>query len=227
MKHLLAIDTSTARASIALAVGEQFYHAEQHNIREHAKFVLPMISELLTQSGITMANLDGIVLGRGPGSFTGLRIACSVVKGLAYPHQLPVYPVSSLAAIYEDARQGILDDNLASDAGVLTIIDARMHEVYWDFYETSGHHYGERVEPVSAITVSGEGPLAIAGVGFEDYLADLPQGIRQRCIQQRVIFPDACAMIRWVRAGHATPVSAEHALPVYVRNQVVQGASGG
>ncbi len=222
MNRLLAIDTSTSRASIALAVGEHLYHAEQGNIREHAQYVLPMVQQLLTEADVTMASLDGIVMGQGPGSFTGLRIACSVVKGLAYAHSLPVYPVSSLAAIAEGVFYTERDCHQ-----VLTLIDARMHEVYWDCYQTNGEHLENRVGPISTLVLPESNPLIIAGVGFEDYLSALPAEIQRQCIKQQVVFPDARAMIRLVRAGRVTPVSAGEALPVYVRNQVVQGASGG
>ena len=221
MNRLLAIDTSTSRASVALAVGEEIYHVEQGNIREHAQYVLPMVQQLLTEADVTMASLDGIVMGQGPGSFTGLRIACSVVKGLAYAHSLPVYPVSSLAAIAEAVFYA------GSDCNVLTLIDARMHEVYWDCYQANGEHLENRVGPISTLVLPEDNPLIIAGVNFEEYLSALPAAIQRQCIKQQVVFPDARAMMRLVRAGRISPVSAGEALPVYVRNKVVQGASGG
>ena len=100
---LLAIDTSTERASVALAVGQEIQSREHLAQRQHAQFLLPVIDELLSEAGLTISQLDGIVFGRGPGSFTGLRIACSIVKGLAYAHDLAVYPVSSLLTIANDA----------------------------------------------------------------------------------------------------------------------------
>jgi len=221
MNHLLAIDTSTSRASIALAKGDDIYHVEQTNIREHAQFVLPMIAQLLSQAEINLRDLEGIVLGRGPGSFTGLRIACSVVKGLAYPHHLPVYPVSSLAAIAEDVFY--TEPEITDKRVVLTVIDARMHEVYWDCYHADGSHLEERVSPASMVQLPTDSPLILAGVGITSYFSALPAVIQQHCIKQQEVFPDARAMIRIVRAGRSTAVSAADALPVYVRNQVVQG----
>ena len=223
--NYLAIDTSTTRASVALSVGEKVYHAEHATLREHAQCVLPMIERLLTESGIALSQLDGIVLGRGPGSFTGLRIACSVVKGLAYPHSLPVYPVSSLAAIAEEVFHS--EPGFASKMHVLTMIDARMQAVYWDCYASNGEHQSEQVASVSTVTVPEDVPLILAGVGFEAYYSELPAMIQKQCMLQREVFPDARAMIRLVVAGKIVPVSASEALPVYVRNQVVQGASCG
>lgn len=235
MNRLLAIDTSTSRASVALAVGENVYDAEQGNIREHAQYLLPMVQQLLTEADVTMASLDGIVMGQGPGSFTGLRIACSVAKGLAYAHSLPVYPVSSLAAIAEAVfygrvnkeANGDVSTRVSQEPAVLSLIDARMHEVYWDCYQANGEHLENRVGPISTLVLPDSSPLIIAGVGFEEYMSALPEAIQRQCIRQQVVYPDARAMIRLVRSGQVNPVSAGEALPVYVRNQVVQGASGG
>lgn len=222
MKRLLAIDTATARASIALAVGDDIYYKTQDNVREHAQHILPIVEQLLLDANVTMDTLDGIVMGQGPGSFTGLRVTCSIAKGLAYGHDLPIYPVSSLAAIAE-----MVFNEEPDSPQVLTMIDARMNEVYWDCYQRDGKHLDNKVGPISTMMLMNREPVVIAGVGFEPYLSALPEAIQQQCVKQQVVFPDARAMIRLVRLGRMTPVSVGEALPVYVRNQVVQGASGG
>lgn len=228
MNRLLAIDTSTSKASVGLAVGEKIYYAEHSNIREHAQHLLPMVQQLLTEADVTMTSLDGIIMGQGPGSFTGLRITSSIVKGLAYGHSLPVYPVSSLATIAESVFYGLKGtEEEKRVTTVLTLIDARMHEVYWDCYQAGGGHLENRVDPISSLVLPERMPCIIAGVGFEDYMPSLPEAIQCQCIQQQVVYPDARAMIRLVRSGRVNPVSAGEALPVYVRNQVVQGVSGG
>jgi tRNA threonylcarbamoyladenosine biosynthesis protein TsaB len=216
---LLAIDTSTELASVALAKGETIYYAEKEQIREHAKYLLPMVEELLTQASLQLHDLDGIVVGCGPGSFTGLRIACSVVKGLAYPHSIPVYAVSGLAAIAETIFKGEPRD----DIPVLSVIDARMHEIYWDCYTSGGHHSEAKVTPADAVQLSTDLPFILAGVGVETYFSALPDAIQQQCLRVQTVFPDAKSMIRLVRAGRISPQRAEDILPVYIRNQVVQG----
>ena len=222
LNTLLAIDTSTERASIALAIGDETHVVTHDNVREHAQFILPLVEQLLTQAGVSFSSLDGIVLGRGPGSFTGVRIACSVVKGLAYPHQLPVYPVSGLAAIADEVCL------TASGVGrVLTVIDARMHEVYWDCYERDGSHREECVGPMASIVVPGNQPFMLAGVGVDNYWPELSKTLQAQCVKREVVYPDTRAMIRIVRAGRSNPMSVGDVLPVYVRNQVVQGASNG
>src|ERR1700733_12183845 len=103
--NLLAIDTSTTRASLAINLGGEILSKEQDAQHSHARLLLPMIEQLLAEAQLTINQLDGIVYGCGPGSFTGLRIACSIAKGLAYAHDLPLFPVSSLAAIAHKALQ--------------------------------------------------------------------------------------------------------------------------
>lgn len=125
--NLLAIDTSTELASVALLYNGRLASREQGAQRQHAQLLLPMIEELLTSAGIELKQLDGIVFGEGPGSFTGLRIACSIAKGLAYAANLPLYPVSSLLAI---ASQ----ENIQEGTAVLSVIDARMNQLYWGYY---------------------------------------------------------------------------------------------
>jgi len=106
---LLAIDTSTDRASVAISLGNELYAEEQDGLRQHAQLLLPMVERLLAHAGLSFSQLDAIVFGRGPGSFTGLRIACSVAKGLAYAYDLPLYPVSSLAAIADEVYQTLIN----------------------------------------------------------------------------------------------------------------------
>ena len=107
--NLLAIDTSTEHATVAVTAHGELFSEEQGSMRQHAQFLLPMVERMLGLAGLSLTQLDGIVFGRGPGSFTGLRIACSVAKGLAYAHDLPLYPVSSLAAIAYEAHQADVD----------------------------------------------------------------------------------------------------------------------
>lgn len=222
---LLAIDTSTDLATVALVAHGMLFTEEQPGIRQHAQVLLPMIERVLAQADLACHQLDAIVFGRGPGSFTGLRIACSVAKGLAYAHHLPVYPVSSLAAIayaVYHAQEGQL-----ANVRVLAMIDARMQQVYWGCFSGVVEAVSEQVTGPEDIHVpEGEGVI-LAGVGFEPYTSLLPKALQTRILTQHTLFPTACAMIRLVQAGHIQSVSAALAMPVYVRNQVTQGASRG
>ena len=126
---ILALDTATEACSAALLSGDGSVY-ERHDIapRRHAELILPMVDGILTEAGLGLNDLDAIAFGRGPGAFTGVRIAAGVTQGLALGAGLPVIPVSSLAALAQPA--------LGKAAIVLPAIDARMGEVYWAAYES-------------------------------------------------------------------------------------------
>ena len=224
--NILAIDTSTELATVAVAVNEEILSEEQGSMRQHAQFLLPMIKRLLATSGLTFNQLDGIVFGRGPGSFTGLRIACSVAKGLAYASDLPLYPVSCLAAIADEVYQ-----TAAADAKVLAMVDARMHQVYWGCFTGTTFEVQEQVSSAADISLESVSSLILAGVGYEAYEQQFSTELREQIVKRYSVFPKATAMVRLVQKGHIKAVSAAEALPIYVRNQVThgteKGASGG
>lgn len=217
----LALDTSTEQASVALYADGTLYTAVDLNLRQHAKHLLPMIDDLLLKAHIKLDALQGILFGAGPGSFTGLRIACSVAQGLAYAANLPIYPVNSLHAIATEAfEQGI-------KTGVLVMLDARMHEVYWAYYPSLGRCAESHVSAAEKISLTTDAPLSIAGVGLDTYTAQLNATIRAQIHNELVLFPKAETMIQMVQAGLVMPVPIKDALPTYVRHQVTQGSSHG
>lgn len=222
---LLAIDTSTERASLALLCNGEMSSSEQPAMRQHAQLILPMIDALLVDAGISLKQLDGIVFGRGPGSFTGLRIACSVAKGLAFAHDLPLFPASTLEAIASDVF--LQDSLILTNHAVLAVIDARMNQLYWACYGTDARGTEEQVSCVADITINDDYPLVLAGVGYHNYLEQLPLAISSRIVHNAEIYPNGKAMLRLAECGKLAAVSAADALPIYVRNQVVQGAKHG
>ena len=125
---LLAIDTSTEGCSVALLNGSELLHLDEVCPQQHSKRVLPMVQQLLNESGLILQQLDGIVFGRGPGSFTGVRIGVGVTQGLAFGADLPVYGVSTLAAMAQAAYR------LHGAKQVISAIDARMAEIYLGFF---------------------------------------------------------------------------------------------
>ena len=211
---LLAIDTSTERATVALAIGNDIYSDEQGSLRQHAQLLLPMIEGLLTNASIQLSQLDGIVFGRGPGSFTGLRVACSIAKALAYAHDLPLYPVSSLAALAEEVYH--TETNLTPETQVLAMLDARMQQVYWACFSREKFSPAEQVTAAKDVFASASS-LVVAGVGLETYAPQFSQQLQVPIIKQRTVYPEARAMIRLVRRGLIQAVNAADALPVYVR----------
>lgn len=218
MKNLLAIDTSTDRASVALLVDGKLLSKENANVKQHAECLLPMISELLAEGSINIEDLQGIVFGCGPGSFTGIRVTCSVAKALAYAHNLPMYPVTSLHAIAYAACDG----RLSEDTAILALLDARMQEFYWQYF-TDLQIGTPQVSSLDSINFSAVGKLIIAGPNIDFFLNELPSNILSMSCTVKDIFPSAAVMLELVREKYVNHVDANCALPLYVRNEVVRG----
>jgi tRNA threonylcarbamoyladenosine biosynthesis protein TsaB len=220
--RVLALDTSTECCSVALLLDGRMRLRAEITERSHADLVLPMVDEVLTEAGCALRDLDGVAFGRGPGAFTGLRIAAGVAQGLAFGAGLEVAPVSSLAAV---ASQ------VAGTPGevVLACNDARMGEVYWGVFllEADGLVSALATESVSPPILVGEGsPPAshAAGNALHRYpelvvrLAALGLQIRDSLLPRA----DAVARLgaRMLAGGQGLP--ADQALPVYVRDQVAR-----
>ena len=126
---LLALDTSSLACSVALQVGDDIVEQYEEQPREHTRLLLPMVRSILEQSGVGLNDLDAIILGNGPGSFIGMRIAASVAQGLAHGAGLNIVPVSSMAAVAAEVL-------VESEADIVLVSqDAHMNEVYLGGYE--------------------------------------------------------------------------------------------
>lgn len=221
--NLLALDTSTDKASVAVSQGTVIRSLEQNSIRQHAQQLLPMVQTLLQDTGQSLAELDGIVFGSGPGSFTGLRIACSIAKGLAYAHNLPMFGVCSLDAIAHQVTT-------AAHQGILAILDARMQEVYWAYYPPGSKvpDLEVRVTSPESVTLPVDQEVVMAGWGLDAYQMQWSPAVTAAVIEQIVVAPSAESLIQLVQLGHIPSTSIADALPIYVRNQVAQiGAKHG
>jgi tRNA threonylcarbamoyladenosine biosynthesis protein TsaB len=168
--RVLAIDTATENCSAALLIDGNVQSREIEMERGHAERILPMIDVLLTEAGITLHDLDAIAFGRGPGSFTGVRLAVTVTQGLAFGANLGVVPVSDLRAV---AQRAFRQD--ATLTRVLVCNDARMSEVYWACFERGGDGLArlegeERVSKPSDVKLPpGWSKATPAGRGFIAY----------------------------------------------------------
>jgi tRNA threonylcarbamoyladenosine biosynthesis protein TsaB len=220
---LLAIDTSTERASVALLVGDELSCEVLDSQRTHAQLLLPMIDRQMVHAGIQLKELDGIVFGCGPGSFTGLRIACSMAKGIAFAHDLDLIPVSSLAAIAWSVRE----QKEFAHSSVLSVLDARMQEMYWSYFPAGQTEALAAVNAVQDISLSVDDSVVLAGVGIDLYWDGFSEMIKSQISTRLEQFPNAEAMIRLVQHTHIKPVPVADAQPVYVRNQVTQGDARG
>jgi tRNA threonylcarbamoyladenosine biosynthesis protein TsaB len=224
--RLLALDTATESCSAALLVAERLLTREAELARGHAERILPMIDELLADGGIGLRDLDAIAFGRGPGSFTGVRLAASITQGLAFGAGLRVVPISDLQAL---AQRAFDEDTRVTR--VLVCNDARMHEVYWGCFERGGDGLAlgrgpERVTPPGGVELPSawSGEVAAIGRGFAVYptLRALA-GVTVREGWDSLL-PRAAEVVRLalpeVAAGRL--LDPEAALPVYLRDDVAR-----
>lgn len=224
MTRLLAIETSGEACSVALQIDDECIERFEHAPMQHAELLLPSVRSLLAGAGLPLRELDAIAFGRGPGSFTSLRIGIGVVQGLAWGAELPVVPVSSLAAAAQEA---------ANDAGrfsgrIRVAFDARMQEVYSaDFRVGDGGTVRlegrERVGPPAAMITGDEGPFIAVGNGFDRFpeLTEWAKGAAQR---YGTIWPRAAvvAQLALEHLRHHAPLPAMQAQPVYLRDKVAE-----
>lgn len=222
---LLAFDTSTEACSVALSLdGEVRERHELHS--QHSEHLLSLVDALLAEGGIRLDQLDAIAFGRGPGSFTGLRIGAGVAQGLAFGADLPLVPVSSLATLAQGAKAD----------KVLAAFDARMQQVYWCAYRRGEKGLVEPVmdevviNPTDVSQPEGEGWVGV-GSGWDSYpeiLCAKAAASLQRW--EAKIYPRArdLAVLAAAAFSDGQVVSADQALPVYVRDEVARktGTSG-
>lgn len=217
--NLLALDTSTEYCSAALLRGDELTYRDAHAVQRHSELILPMIGELLAASGVAIGDLDGIAFGAGPGSFTGLRIACGVTQGLAFGTGLPVVPVGTLLALAVESGA----------ARVIACLDARMGEVYHAVYRRDAGRWLEIAAPdvgpaLAAPAVEGEG-WSGCGSGFAAYAAALAQRYGGQLARVAAgLHPHARSIARLavpvLAAGGGLP--AHQAAPTYVRDNVAR-----
>lgn len=221
---LLAIDTSTEACSAALLVDGNVLEDYTLAPRRHTELILPMVGQLLAGAELSLRQLDGIAFARGPGAFTGLRIAAGVTQGLAFGAGLPVVPVSSLAALAHAAWR------LHGADRVLTALDARMHEVYWGTWNVRGQGDvqaldDERVVAPADAPCPVEGRWFAVGPGWAAYDAILtPRFTALESGRDVNLLPRAhdVALIGAHLAAQDGLLPAEQAQPVYLRDRVAE-----
>jgi len=219
---LLAIETSTPACSAALFVEGGMLERYALAPRQHAALMLPMIESLLLEADLTIRQLDAIAFGRGPGSFTGVRIAASMVQGIAFAAERPVVPVSTLAAL---ALGGMRESSLPR---AMVAMDARKDEVYWGCYTGIGENIlalqgGECVcSPDTVPQFSGEDWVGV-GSGWGAYGERLMQRLGGQVVR---LLPDLephaadVARLGLQAFQQGVSLSPEEAVPVYLRNNV-------
>lgn len=221
--RILALDTATEACSAALLNQQQLDSRFEIAPRDHTQRILPLVQALLQAQQLELTALDALAFGRGPGSFTGVRIGIGIAQGLALGANLPMIGVSSLATMAQGAWR------LSGATRVLAAIDARMGEVYWAEYQrdANGVWHGEETEAVlspeaaQARIASLEGEWTTVGTGWQAY-PQLLTSPGAQLIASEVLLPAAedmlpLALAAWQRGE---TVAVEHAEPVYLRNEV-------
>lgn len=212
----LGIDTTGATCSVALCIGEEIIQEVVNTPRQHADKILDMVKGLLDKADLTLSAVDGIAFGRGPGSFTGLRIAASVTQGLAISQDLPVFPVSSLAAL----AQGVYREKGYDK--VYAVFDARMGEVYWGAFEMDNGYMmpvqDEVVCSPSHVVFKEDKTWVGGGQGLSAYAEHLNISALNCVLSERD--PLAYDVIELSRK--LSSVSPEGAVPMYLRNKVTR-----
>jgi tRNA threonylcarbamoyladenosine biosynthesis protein TsaB len=224
MARLLVFDTSTEAMSIALCTPDAEFVFEGEGGAQASARLIPEILTLLGRAGCTLAQLDAIGFGRGPGAFTGLRTACSVAQGLALGADKPVLPIDSLMLVAEDAAHD-LPAEAALDVWVA--MDARMDEIYAGRYERQGGRWQTRVAPVllNADALNARwraaAPAVVAGSALDVFAGRL-QCVPARCHPKPHARARALARLTRQQWDAGGAVDAALALPVYVRDKVAQ-----
>jgi tRNA threonylcarbamoyladenosine biosynthesis protein TsaB len=227
---LLTLETSTEACSAALYLDGEVIERYQLAPQQHNLLILPMIESLLADAGLSLNQMDALAFGRGPGSFTGVRIAAGVVQGLAFGADLPVAPVSTLASL----AQEVFVEKESRYA--FSCIDARMGEVYWGVYRRGADGLAVVVGR-EAVANAGmvEFPLEAEGFGIGSGWGTYQAVLRERLGEGRVhgILAGRFPRARWVaRLGaevflRGECVMAEDAQPVYLRDRVAKKKCGG
>ena len=222
---LLALDTSTEACSVAL-----FHHGEKTHINElaqrtHTKRILPMIDEILANSGLRLNQVDALAFGRGPGSFTGVRVGAGIAQGLAFGADLPVIPISNLTAMAQAAFE------LHQAENVVAVIDARMNEVYFsqlvrekersdvgEFFQWREIITEQVCSPEQAIKQLRDDNAFRVGTGWAAY----SQFTEKNLTSSDIALPNALYMLELARVEYLQKrtISALEIEPIYLRNEV-------
>ena len=217
----LALDTSSLACTVAIKIGDRLVERHAEKPREHTRLLMPMIREVLEEAHVELADLDSIVLGNGPGSFIGMRIAASVAQGLAFGAKLNIIPVSSLAAVAAE----VFDKSDVDQVAVAQ--DAHMNEVYLGLFSRAANKFpqpvsDERLQGKSDIDElsDAESPYAIAGEGWRRYPELLAVNKTWIGEHSDVFFPRASYLLDLSELSSA--IDPTEIQPAYLRQKVAE-----
>lgn len=223
---LLALDTSSVACSVAVVFDGKLVQRHEERAREHTRILLPMIRATLDEAGASLAELDAVVLGNGPGSFIGMRIAASVAQGIAYAAGLPIVPVSSMAAVAVEA----FAEHAAAE--VVVAQDAHMHEVYLGIYRLDAAGLPAAVVPerlsaqvrIPDLEPDADGRRVAAGFGWQRYPELLGQNRDRIDAVAAILHPRASNLLALGAAElqRSGGIEARDLVPAYLRQKVAE-----
>ncbi|MEG3753464.1 tRNA (adenosine(37)-N6)-threonylcarbamoyltransferase complex dimerization subunit type 1 TsaB [Psychromonas arctica] len=224
--NILCIDSSTEACSVALSTSDATIHQFMLAPREHTQKILPTVNDVVKQADLTLADIDVVAYGQGPGSFTGVRIGISIAQGLAYGLEKKMVGVSTLQAM---AQQALVND--PSCDVVYAAIDARMGEVYFAQYINRDGVMTLQdkeivIKPETLIemyqtqNIKVETTSSLVGTGWAAYPTLLDYF--EACQQTEILYPDAQYMLKAASLliNDKQAVEPESATPVYLRDTV-------
>ncbi len=221
--NILALDTCTEVCSAALTINGQLHTLNEPTQRGHSDLILGMFDTLFEQSNSTIADVQAVAFGRGPGSFTGVRVGVGVAQGVAFARDIPVIPISTLSAV---AQHAIEQENAEF---IAVAMDARMGEVYAAHFENKNGLAvlldEEQVCPPEHFKPLNNNTWFAAGTGWREFESTLnAQFIDNLAGSNHTLLPNAASIIKLAEAAaeRGQLIPAEQALPVYLRNNVAK-----
>jgi tRNA threonylcarbamoyladenosine biosynthesis protein TsaB len=222
---ILAIETATEACSAALAIGDNITTRFEIAPREHTKLILTMMDNVLAQAGVALAQINAVAFGRGPGAFTGVRIATGVAHGIALATDKPLLPISTLAAIAQQMYQQ------QGAAHCFAAIDARMEEIYWGAYSANnglmtlqGEEVVSKPNILQVAANAKKSAWIAAGSGWDAHEQQLNTAIIPHLNKIDNILPSAqyIAQLAVKEYQEGKGVTAEQAQPIYLRDKIAQ-----
>ncbi len=216
--NIIAFDTSTEYCSLALWRDKEIYHKEILAGQRHSELLLPMLQEILTENNLELKQIDGYAFGAGPGSFTGIRIACGIAQGLAYATECPIAGINTLEALAQRINK----------EKVVVALDARMGEIYHAAYEKKDTDTWQTVCKTTVCSPNHAPPLAGTnwtgcGSGFDLYQKELSQHYNGHISRINYgLYPHAREIAELAARKFSKKLGTNPALatPIYVRNKV-------
>jgi len=221
--NILALDTCTESCSAALLYNGEVFQQVEMTQRGHSDLILGMMNTLFQQADTTISTVDVVAFGRGPGSFTGVRVGVGVTQGIAFARDIPVIPISTLLAVAQDAADKLDVDHIA------VAMDARMGEIYCASYQRQNGIVeligSERVCPPEQFKPDSKQQWVGVGTGWREYDAILRDNFAGKLADVAVDhYPNAAVMIKLatIEADAGRMLTAEQAIPVYLRDNVAK-----